>query len=412
MPPAELSHVLFVKETVHESKPNSPFIPSLSLSSFCRALVNVQASMGITPSAATTEDVEMADDGTPQDVLPPEVSKKIGDTSDILSAGRKQRKFPDNYASAEDVKAFTPKHTIPSLHSASPAGINALAVSTVNPSQFLTGGNDKFVQLYDRATDKVLATLKGHTKKVNHVAFRENANDPTLILSGGADKIAKVWSHDTTSNEYVPKSTIRIHKGDITGLAVHPTSTLLVLSSADKTYSIHDLNSSSQIFQSAASDEVFSALSVHPDGTLLGLGTTSGTVQIYDVRSGVPAASFAPEDGASFNVSSLCFSENGYHLMVPDSPCSIGIWDLRKRKLAQSIPLGEDFKIAQVLYDTSARYLAVAGSVGGRIFAHKTWQELLRMEEGGQMSSIAFGQDGKEIWGTTGRDVRIWGLPA
>ena len=39
-------------------------------------------------------------------------------------------------------------HTIPSLHSASPARITSLAVSRTSPSQFLTGGNDDFVQLY------------------------------------------------------------------------------------------------------------------------------------------------------------------------------------------------------------------------------------------------------------------------
>jgi len=31
-------------------------------------------------------------------------------------------------------------------------------------------------------------------------------------------------------------------------------------------------------------------------------------------------------------------------------------------------------------------------------------------EEGGDVSDLVFGQQGKEIWGASGREVRVWGL--
>ncbi|KAJ6519404.1 WD40-repeat-containing domain protein [Mycena sanguinolenta] len=376
------------------------------------ALANVQASMGIAPSAGATEDVEMNEDGAAP-AMPEAIVAQIDETHATLSAARKKRKPPAGYANAAEVKTFAAKHTIPSLHSASPAGITSLAVSGTNPSQFLTGGNDKIVQLYDRSTDKVLATLKGHTKKVNQVAFREQEGDPTMILSGGADKIAKVWSHDSASGEYIPKYTIRSHKGEITGLAVHPRSTLLALASADKTYSLHDLTTSTQVFQSAASEDVFSTLGVHPDGTLLALGTPSSKIHIYDIRTGTFAAILdPPEDAPPFTVNSLSFSENGYHLLAPNSLSTVAVWDLRKRKTAHTIDLGEGFKVNKVLYDTSAQFLGVGGSQGVRVFAHKSWDELTRLEEGGEISDFVFGTQGKEIWGASGREVRIWGSPA
>ena len=189
--------------------------------------------MGITPSAAApSDDVDMGDAGAAEAGLPANIVAQIDETHQTLSAARKKRKPVAGYATAAEVKTFTATHTIPSLHSASPAGITSLALSQANPSQFLTGGNDKVVQLYDRSTDKVLASLKGHTKKVNHVAFREREGDSTLLLSGGADKIAKVWAHDSASGEYIPKLTVRSHKGEITGLAVHPTSTLFEIGRA------------------------------------------------------------------------------------------------------------------------------------------------------------------------------------
>lgn len=363
--------------------------------------------MGIAPTAHSNGDVEMADEPVLAEGLPKEAADKITTTSETLSASRKKRKAPADYASAQDVKAYIPKHTIPSLHSASPSGITSLALSKSKPSQFLTGGNDKVVQLYDRDTDKVLASLKGHTKKINHVALRESEGQPTLLLSAGADKIAKIWAYDDASAEYIPKSTIRTHKGEVTGLAVHPTNDFLALSSTDKTYSVHDLSNFVQVFQSHPADDPFTSLSIHPDGTLLALGTSSSTVEIYDIRTGAAAATLRTE--GIFNVHTLSFSENGYHLLAPNSTSSVAIWDLRKQKTAHSIALGDDFKIAQVIYDVSALYFGVAGSAGGRVFAHKTWDELLRLEEGGEMTALCFGESGKEIWGSTGREIRIWG---
>ncbi|KAG6817631.1 hypothetical protein H0H87_006259 [Tephrocybe sp. NHM501043] len=375
------------------------------------ALANVQATMGIATTEPAAEDVEMTE-GTAEDGLPAAVVASIDETHQVLSAARKKRKAPPEYTTSSEVKTFTAKHAIPSLHSASPAGITSLAVSRLAPSQFLTGGNDRIVQLYDRDADKVLASLKGHSKKINHVALREQEGNSTLLISASADKTSKIWSLDNASQEYIPRSTIRTHKGELTGLAVHPTSTLLALCSADKTYSIHDLSTFSQVFRSVPSDEAFTSLSIHPDGTLLALGTPASTIQIYDVRTGAIAASLTPPEGVPFTVHTLSFSENGYHLLSPNSLSSVAIWDLRKQKATQSISLGDDFKVNKVLYDTSAQFLGVAGNLGARVFAHKTWEELVRLDEGGEVSDLVFGNQGKEIWGATGREVRIWGLPA
>ncbi|KAF9535329.1 WD40-repeat-containing domain protein [Crepidotus variabilis] len=374
------------------------------------ALGNVQASMGIIPAATNGEDVEMEEGGAVEGALPANIVAQIDETHQALSSVRKKRKPAAGYATSAELKEFKPTHTIPSLHSASPAGITALALSQANPTQFLTGGNDKSIQLYDKATDKVLATLKGHTKKINHVAFREREGENTILLSAGADKIAKAWAHDAASGEYIPKATIRTHKGELSGLAVHPTSSFFVLSSTDKTYSLHDVSTFSQIFRSGPSEEAFTGLSVHPDGCLIGLGTPTSTIQIYDIRTGAIAASLAPPEGSPFTVNTLSFSENGYHLLAPNSLSTVAVWDLRKQKSTHTINLGDDFKINKVLYDTSAQFLGVAGSHGARIFAHKTWDELLRLDEGGEVSDFTFGEQGKEIWGATGREVRIWGV--
>jgi pre-mRNA-processing factor 19 len=153
-------------------------------------------------------------------------------------------------------------------------------------------------------------------------------------------------------------------------------------------------------------------LAIHPDGALLALGTPTSTIQIYDVRTGTIAASLTPAEATPFTVNTLSFSENGYHLLAPNSLSSVAVWDLRKQSMTKTLSLGEEFKVNKVSCDLSGQFLGVAGSGGVCVFAHKSWEMVGRFEEGGgEMSDLAFGAEGREIWGVTGREVRIWGLP-
>ena len=354
----------------------------------------------------------MADQTEETGGLPKEFVAKIDETNAALTATRRKRKPAPEHATSEQVKTYTSQHTIGSLHSPKTPGINTLALSRTQSGLFVTGGNDKIVQLYDKSNDRVVATLKGHTKKVHRVALRELAdgNAPRLVLSASADKSARVWAYDETSQQYAPRYTSKVHKGEVTGLFVHPIRTIFGLSSLDRTYSIHDLaapSGPSLIFQSSAGDDAYTTTSIHPDGVLVGFGTHNSTIQIFDVRSGTLAASLTPESGTPFTVNTLSFSENGYHLLAPDSTSSVAIWDLRKQTRAHTINLGE-FKVNRVEYDSGAQYFAVAGSAGARLYAHKTWEELIKFDEDSEISDVVFGELGQEVWTTSKREVKIW----
>ena len=49
------------------------------------------------------------------------------------------------------------------------------------------------------------------------------------------------------------------------------------------------------------------------------------------------------------------------------------------------------------MYDYSAQLLGVASNEGARIFAHKTWEELVQFQEGGEVFDLAFDLESKEI---------------
>ena len=88
---------------------------------------------------------------------------------------------------------------------------------------------------------------------LSHFSTGEN----TLILSANAGKITQVW----VLGEYIPKSAVHMRKGELTGLAVHPTNSIFALS-VDKTYSLYDLTIFNQIFRLAPSDAAFTSLAI------------------------------------------------------------------------------------------------------------------------------------------------------
>ena len=156
--------------------------------------------------------------------------------------------------------------------------------------------------------------------------------------------------------------------------------------------------------------DAFTAQAFHPDGTILALGTAGGALRVVDFRTAdVAAALDAPQGPAP--ISALSFSENGYSLAAPDGAHAVAIWDLRKQAVAHSIALGDGVALRDVRYDFGAQLLAVAASDGVRVHAHKSWEELARFEEGGEAVAVAWGEKSKELWGVSGRDVRIWGVP-
>jgi pre-mRNA-processing factor 19 len=336
-----------------------------------------------------------------------------------LMLTRKKRKAPPGYATPEAVSAYVETLSIPSMHASKPAGVSALDVSA-DGNLILTGGNDKIVQIYDRTTSKAVATLKGHTKKVNHVSFREQEGSKSVAVSAGADGKVQIFGED--EGKWSSAHKIAASKQEITGLALHPTKSYVASSSADSTCALYDLESGSivQTYEPLSSGEgsyAYTSVAIHPDGLLLGGGTVDGTVRIFDIRDKSSlAANLSNESGSP--IPSLSFSENGYHLAVANSAnSSIGIFDLRKLSLLHSISLPTASapgggKISSLRFDTSGQFLACAGT-DLRVFKNKTWEECLAFEGNtAELSDVRFGPLGREIvLSGADRTVRVLSAP-
>lgn len=192
-----------------------------------------------------------------------------------LSSVRKKRKPAPGYKKVDDIKSYTQINHVPSLHATKPAGITALDLAQ-DGNTVVTGGADKAVQVFDFEASKVLGTLKGHTKAVTHVAFREHEGEPRLAISASADKTVRVWGED--DGKWGARATLSGHKGEINGLAVHPSGSYVAAGSADSTWSLYDLSTAKEVTKYTAIPGIdgsfaYTSFAVHPDGVLHGGGT-------------------------------------------------------------------------------------------------------------------------------------------
>ena len=314
-----------------------------------------------------------------------------------LSSVRKKRKPAPGYVNAETLKKFVQINHIPSLHATKPPGISALDLAA-DGNVVVTGGPDKAVQIFDLETSKVLGTLKGHTKPITHVAFRE-ADDGRLAISSSADKTVRVWGEK--DGKWSAKATLSGHKGEVAGLAVHPSGSYVAAASQDSTWDLYDLSEGKSVMSYSAVDGIdgsfsYTSFAVHPDGILHGGGTKDGSIRVWDARQSTSLA--ATLSSHSTDVTTLSFSENGYYLATSSSSDpTVNIFDLRKLSLLNSWKLPAENTISEVRFDPSAQFLSVAGT-DLRVFTNKTWEEVLKFEDNaGVLTGARFGKLGSEI---------------
>lgn len=305
----------------------------------------------------------------------------ISSLSSIRKAKLKRK--PAGYPQGADIGNFAQSKLIPSMHNTKQPGVSAIDVSP-NGSILVTGGKDKQVLIFDKSTDKLLTTLKGHTKEVHKVAFAiptiglefgsesPSTEVPSYAVSASADTSVRIWKSDE-AGKFSLSHTINDFKGPATSVCVHPCGEFFAAASRDGSWAVYDLSTGSSLLSGSA-EEQWTSLDIHPDGILLALGTDSGLIRVVDIRTGQVSATLQ-EESSNQPITSLSFSENGYYL-ASGKASLVDVWDLRKLTKAGSIPVEGDGKIpVTVRFDPSAQFLAVVGP-DVRIYANKTWQLL------------------------------------
>jgi len=349
--------------------------------------------------AVETEDAEEG--------LTDAIKEQLDATHKKLSKGRKKRPMPDGLASVDDLKSYvvTSSHT---THSASKPGILCLDLHPNKENLVLTGGKDKIVNLYDRESDTVVSKLSGHKKEVLSVKILA-AGDRDLMLSCGADKLCKVWAPKDGTDKYSCMHNITAHSSDVTGCSVHATGDYFATCSYDKSWCFHNIETGKTLLNvtDKSVEKGFGCLCLHPDGLILGTGTQEKLVRMWDLKSQSNVATF---EGHTKDVTSVSFSENGYHMASASADGTVRLWDLRKLKNIKILELGKD-PVSTVTFDKSGQYLACGAGNEMKLYLVKQWELLHTIKEhSGPITDLCFSPNATYVASTSmDRSLKYYG---
>uniref|UniRef100_A0A8C2XYE7 Pre-mRNA-processing factor 19 n=1 Tax=Capra hircus TaxID=9925 RepID=A0A8C2XYE7_CAPHI len=357
---------------------NSPFLTLSSLS----ALATLKPQAGLI---------------VPQAVPSSQPSVVLQDKATVLTTERKKRgkTVPEELVKPEELSKYRQVASHVGLHSASIPGILALDLCPSDTNKILTGGADKNVVVFDKSSEQILATLKGHTKKVTSVVFHPSQE---LVFSASPDATIRIWSVPNASCVQV----VRAHESAVTGLSLHATGDYLLSSSDDQYWAFSDIQTGRVLTK--VTDETsgcsLTCAQFHPDGLIFGTGTMDSQIKIWDLKERTNVANFPGHSGP---ITSIAFSENGYYLATAADDSSVKLWDLRKLKNFKTLQLDNNFEVKSLIFDQSGTYLALGGT-DVQIYICKQWTEILHFtEHSGLTTGVAFGHHAKFI-ASTGMD--------
>jgi len=387
------------------------------------ALLNLQQTLNI---QAPAEDAEMTDASNGIGMTP-EIIENMSNTSDALSKVRRKRKPGPEIATHDDVKSFSNKIEIPSLHSSNPSGILSVdlldnTISGQKVTWALTGGKDGHINIIDYEKDgNIIQNEKAHSKKINKVQwYTKQDKMPGAFFTASADKTVKLWNcnasseDNTISNQY----TFKGHSAEITGLSIHATGDYFASASVDSTWSFVDL-ATNQLIVKVAKDDIesgFSCAQFHPDGLIYATGTNDNQIRIWDLKSANNVHTFSASNEHGGRITSISFAENGYHLATcADNESIIRIWDLRKlNNKTHNIEFNDPSVegLQAVTFDPSAQYLACACGGDIRIYLIKKWTELCHLSgHSDNITSLCWGTNSKSLASVgMDRSLRFYGI--
>lgn len=300
------------------------------------------------------------------------------------------------------------------LEERSSAGsINAIAFDSTG-MEFVTGGDDRLVRVWDTISRSEIETLSGpngHTAAVRAVSF---SPDGELIASASDDNTVIVWDRSTGS----PRHVFTDHTHGAHAVAFSPDGSLLASGGGDGSTALRAVSAGNQVDTFRDQASTISSVAFSPDGQWIASGSWDHTIVIRDVPGqGSPRYLV----GHTNQVMSVAFARdyrdpgnpNAYLLVSGGADGTARVWDVHVASQLAELG-GHDGWVNAVSISRDGSLLASGGSEGEiRIWDVSARNLMSTLEARGQpVDSVAF-WPGNMLLASAGPDGwRIWSAPA
>jgi len=319
-----------------------------------------------------------------------EAHQRLTAKSQELSAQRKTRVESPSLAKEDEIKAFKNISSHPN-HKTTAPGVLCVDIHPTQQELVVTGGVDQTAVVFNRKTGKKVATIAGHSKKVNAAIFHPTE---TMVITASADNSVRLW----TGDDYKAGTVFAQHTGEVTAISLHPSGSYLASASRDRTWAFHDIETGKSLLQLKDPEEapVTSAM-LHPDGLILATGTEGNVIRIWDLKSQKNVVTFP---GHKAHITDVRFSENGFYLATAAKDNMLKLWDLRGPKNINTLKV--DNSVTSLDFDYSGKYLAAAAGSEVRVFAGKNLDHVITLHDHtAPVTMVRWGRDARLLASTS-----------
>lgn len=299
-------------------------------------------------------------------------------------------------------------------------GADAYAASSVafspDGTQFVAGGSDAAIALYDGQTGNLVRRFLGHSGSVNAVVF---SPDGSRIASGGTDETAKIW--DASSGallltlSHAPNSTAGGLVG-VTSVAFLPDGARIVTGNGDDTVRIWNARSGALLRTVAGHYYSVSSVAFSPDGSrIVSAGGTDETVRVWNAETGASLRKFGKpnpdlDGGPVGGATAALFLPDGLRVLsVTPDPSTIQLWNMNTGRVLRTF--AGHSSIVSSLAISKDGTLALSGSYDRSI---KLWNlstgALVRtFVDTSEVDAVAFSPDGRRALSSShDGSLKVW----
>ena len=209
--------------------------------------------------------------------------------------------------------------------------VNSAAFSP-NGSRIVTASSDKTARIWDAASAKEIAVLRGPSSVYSLVISAAFSPDGSRIVTASWDTTARIWDAASAKEIAVLRSHDAVRSAAFSpdgSRIVTATGGLPFASSGDKTARIWDAASAKEIAVLRGHDAFVQSAAFSPDGSRIVTASGDTTARIWDAAS---AKEIAVVRGHDDLVTSAAFSPDGSRIVTASYDKTARIWDAATAK--------------------------------------------------------------------------------
>jgi WD40 repeat protein len=276
--------------------------------------------------------------------------------------------------------------------------VEALAWSP-DSSQIATGSRDTTIRVWDVNTAAEIAIL-ACDDFVRGVAW---SPDGSILAGTSRDRTVRLWQ----TGDWLRRSTLEGHSGDIWGVTWSPDSTRLATASHDRAVIIWDVTTGDPVLHLRGHRDFVEAVAWSPDGQWIATGSGDHTARIWNAENGTQHTVVGNYRDP---VWSIAWTPDGDQLALATGGGSIHVWDVALMQDVAELRGHEQTIWSVAMSPDGQRILSGSGDTTARIWTlyPRGAETALLAGHRGPITALAVSNNGSIATGAADRSLRRW----